>query len=193
MYFIEGLPTSRGINVILVVVDRLSKYAHFVWLSHPFSSLDVAKAQQTMKDQADKHRRDVTFDVGDLVYLKLRPYCQQSVVKRLCAKLAAKFYGPYRVVARIGSTAYKLQLPPPARVHPVFHVSQLKRAIGCHVEVSELPLACPGNELISLEPEDLLDRRYSLSGVLELLVKWVGLSEVKNSWMIYHEFVLQFP
>jgi len=44
MDFIDGLPSSQGHDTIMVVVDRLSKYAHFVPLKHPYTALSVAKA-----------------------------------------------------------------------------------------------------------------------------------------------------
>lgn len=43
MDFIDGLPNSRGKSTIFVIVDRLSKYAHFLTLSHPYTTVGVAQ------------------------------------------------------------------------------------------------------------------------------------------------------
>lgn len=95
----------------------------------------IARAQQRMKDVANKHRSDRSFEVGDWVYLKLQPYRQVSVASRTFNKLAAKYYGPYVVEAKIRAVAYRLLLPSDVLIHPTFHVSQLKR---CHVVPSSI-------------------------------------------------------
>jgi len=79
-----------------------------------------------MKQQANKNRSEREFSVGDMVYLKLQPYVQAIVAPRSNQKLSFWFYGPFRVLARVGKVAYKLELPPACRIHPVIHVSQLK-------------------------------------------------------------------
>lgn len=94
----------------------------------------LERAQQAMKASADKHRRAVCFEVGDLVYLKMRPYRLRSLARKLNKKLSTRFYGPYPVEARVGPVAYRLHLPPEARIHPTFHVSQLKAAVGDTVQ-----------------------------------------------------------
>ena len=83
-----------------------------------------------MKKNADKKRTERSFAVGDFVYLKLQPYVQYSVAPCAHHKLQFKFYGPFEVLARVGSVAYQLRLPDGSRIHPVIHVSQLKKALG---------------------------------------------------------------
>lgn len=68
-------------------------------------------AQQIMKSQADKHRRELSFSVGDWVFVKLRPYRQQSLASKKYDKLAARCYGPFQIVSRLRTVAYKLNLP----------------------------------------------------------------------------------
>jgi hypothetical protein len=87
---------------------------------------NLARAQNKMKQKADKLRTFKEFQVGEYVLLTLQPYAQSSFVSRPSAKLSIKFFGPFKVLQRIGQAAYKLDLPEDAKIHPIFHISQLK-------------------------------------------------------------------
>ncbi|KAL6331615.1 hypothetical protein AAG906_011555 [Vitis piasezkii] len=84
-------------------------------------------ANNRMKQAADKKWREVNFEVGDWVYLRLQPYRQQSVFRRTSHKLSNRYYGPYQIEERIGPVAYKLKLSPGSRIHPVFHFGVVGR------------------------------------------------------------------
>jgi hypothetical protein len=71
----------------------------------------LQRAQNQQKVQANKHRVDRTFEVGDLVYLRLQPYMQASIKRSRAEKLQPHFFGPYRVSKRIRAITYELELP----------------------------------------------------------------------------------
>jgi hypothetical protein len=123
-----------------------------------------------MKRQGDKTRTEREFAVGELVYLKLQPYVQSSVARRSDNKLSFKFFGPFRVEACVGSVAYKLKLPTSVSIHPVFHVSQLKKTVGSQVVAAALPADFPEFQV----PERILQRCWTAGPhpVEEVLVKW---------------------
>ncbi|KAJ8759120.1 hypothetical protein K2173_004127 [Erythroxylum novogranatense] len=314
MDFIEGLPLSKGNNVIMVVVDRLSKYSHFVPLRHPFSAIGVATeflyhvvklhgipesitsdrdktdgqtevvnrileqylrcftgeqsrkwfdwlpwaefsyntsyhsaakfspfeivygrrpptvlsyvpgttrvqavdehlwdrakvlrdlksnlrlAQERMKLQAEKHRREVEFSVGDLVYLKLQPYRQSTVAFQGSLKLSPRFYGPFEILEKIGTVAYKLLLPKGARIHNVFHVSLLRKHLGDRPPpLASLP-PITEDSIVLPTPERILDKRDIKKGryrpYTDILVKWVGTPDSDSTWENLRHFSRTYP
>lgn len=96
--------------------------------------------------------------------LKLQPYMQSSVVVRSSPKLSFKYFGPYQVLEKIGSTAYKLELPEGSQAHPVFHVSQLKAYTSDHTPVFSNLTVILALHVSSVEPEKILERRLTKKG-----------------------------
>jgi hypothetical protein len=90
-------------------------------------SLKVAQSQQ--KSYADKRRRDLSFEIGDFVYLKVSPM-RGTHRFRVKGKLAPRYVEPFKIIDRKGEVAYQLELSPQlSEVHVVFHVSQLKKCL----------------------------------------------------------------
>jgi hypothetical protein len=113
-----------------------------------------------MKQQADQHRSDRSFEVGDWVFLRLQPYKQMSLKQsKKDKKLLPKYYGPYKVLQKIGTVAYKLQLPASSRVHPIFHVSCLNKVIGDKIPVQTIFPELDKEGKVILEPEAITDTR----------------------------------
>ncbi|XP_015078159.1 uncharacterized protein LOC107021962 [Solanum pennellii] len=114
------------------------------------SELNLNRAQTRMKTLADKSRTKVAFEIGDWVYVKLNPYRQVTLRLQKDHKLGRRYFCTFQVLKKIGSVAYKLTLPEAAKIHPVFHVSMLKRCVGTpEQQVTPLQLIDLQTQLLS--------------------------------------------
>ncbi|KAL0540811.1 hypothetical protein IC582_020826 [Cucumis melo] len=87
-------------------------------------------AQDRQKSYADKRRRDLEFQIGEQVFLKLSS-CRGVLHFGRKGKLSPRYIGPYQIIERVGPTAYRLELPTElARIRDVFHVSMLRKYIS---------------------------------------------------------------
>ncbi|XP_059075241.1 uncharacterized protein LOC131875201 [Cryptomeria japonica] len=139
---------------------------------------NIQKAGNQQKQNADQKRVERSFDLGDMVYLMLQSYRQSTLKKSGAEKLKRHYYGPFRIVRRVGEVAYELELPTDANVHNVFHLSCLKKAIGHPVIPSTVlpPLDEEGKLILVLEAIiDSRERRLRNRVIRENLVKWKDL------------------
>ncbi|KAL0340888.1 UNVERIFIED_CONTAM: Transposon Ty3-G Gag-Pol polyprotein [Sesamum radiatum] len=298
MDFVEGLPKSEGRNCIMVVVDRFTKYSHFLALTHPFSAelvarifmdnvyklhglptnivtdrdkiftssfwkelfkllgtnLNLSTAYHPQSDgQTERvnqcvenylrcmcHLRpsqwhkwlslaEYWYNTNFHTGLKLTPfqalygyvpgpltidpyiptsqpevreYLQEKLeCSRLCElrrnmKLAPKYYGPFRILAKIGPVAYRLALPPTSGIHPVFHVSLLKKKIGHkHTPTLNLPIF-DQHGFCKVYPSQILARRLISrrnDPVPQVLVQWINYGPSEATWEDYYDLVARFP
>ena len=87
--------------------------------------LKVATDRQ--KSYADMRRKDIRYEIGEKVFLKVSPW---KKVMRFGKKgeLSPRFIGPYEVIKKVGPLAYRLALPQELeKIHNVFHVSMLRK------------------------------------------------------------------
>ncbi|XP_076931907.1 uncharacterized protein LOC143597232 [Bidens hawaiensis] len=156
---------GREVTVIHDYVPRSTKTgsieASMILHQQILQSLKVSitAAKSRIVKQANKKRIDKEFAVGDFVLLRLHKYRQKSVHHRLNQKLSRRYYGPYKIIERIGKVAYKLDLPTGSKIHPIFHVSLLKQSYGDKRDpAGDLKHIYPDIEISSL-PKIITDSR----------------------------------
>ncbi|KAA0048104.1 reverse transcriptase [Cucumis melo var. makuwa] len=113
---------------------------------------------------------------GAQVTSNVRPYRQLSLRQKRNEKLSAKYFGPYKILERIVPVAYKLELPEGALIHPVFHVSQLKKLVGEHTDVQPTLQQLDESFVWKTHPVEALDYRQTKVGECEVMIRWDGLS-----------------
>jgi hypothetical protein len=119
-----GVRQERAICLGLISLKEAERQVQIIR-----ENLRIAQSRQ--KSYADGKRRDVAFQEGDYVYLKVSPIRGLRMFK-VKGKLSPRFIGPFQILERVGEVAYRLELPIQLyNVHDVFHISQLKRGLTC--------------------------------------------------------------
>lgn len=157
---------------------------------------NLEDAQHRMEQKANKKRREVEFEVGEMALLRLQPYRQTSVARRVSHKLAKRYYGPFKITERIGKVAYRLELPQGSKIHPVFHVSLLKRYTGeGEIKNNELPKEFFHDHPISKPLAICATRQVLRHGKLEkqLLVQWNDSPLEDATWEKSEEIQRLYP
>ncbi|WVZ83881.1 LOW QUALITY PROTEIN: hypothetical protein U9M48_030977 [Paspalum notatum var. saurae] len=232
MDFVTGLPrTKKGNDLLWVIVDILTKTAHFLPVKITYGGAKLAQlcienvissqprygalrdpiwkevqnpaedreksptgpallkeaeekieeireklkiAQTRQKSYADRRRRELSFEVRDLVYLKVSPI-RGTRRFQLKGKLAPRYIRPYKVEERIGKVAYRLRYWN-QYIHNVFHVSQLKKCLKEPARQVEL-------DTLDLRP-NLRYREVPIK-ILDTGVKKTRRSAIKICWVLW--------
>jgi hypothetical protein len=146
----------------------------------------IAAAQERQKAQADKHRRDKTFEVGDKVYLSADHLRVPGAVDAK-KKFGKRAYGPFRIKRVLSPLTYELELPPTVKIHPVVHISHLRE----HLESGLFPdrdeeYAPPPPDWIDGEAHFAIDafldiRQYR--GARQILCNFEGYGPEAREWL----------
>ncbi|KAL2235731.1 uncharacterized protein LOC105179310 [Sesamum indicum] len=110
-------------------------------------------------------------------------------------KLSVRYFGPYPLIEKVGKVAYKLALPPESKIHPVFHVSLMKKKIGSKY-IPSVNLPEMEDEVYKVYPLAILARRViprNNVGVPQVLIHWSHSSPEQATWEDYYSMAARFP
>nr|GFC28046.1 reverse transcriptase domain-containing protein [Tanacetum cinerariifolium] len=183
--YLKEVVTRRGIP-ISTIFDRDRKFASNFWRAFQKAlgtRLDMSTAYHLETDGQSKmtiqtlEDMPLEFQVGEKVMFKVSPW--KGVVRfSKRGKLNPRYIGPFKVLAKVGTVAYRLELPQQlSRVHSTFHVSNLKKCL------SDEPLAISLDELhiddklhFVEEPVEIMDqeiKQLRQSRIPIIKVKWI--------------------
>src|SRR5260370_14911133 len=152
----------------------------------------IERAQKRQIREANKHRRDIKYNVGDLVFISTEHMKPKGSTSN---KLTYKYIGPYHIIRRISDVTYEIQLPKSSKLHPVFYVNRLRRfyprltqfADDDGNDIDPPPLIIDDD--YEWEVDQILTHRTGRNGQQQYLVKWSGYSNIHNTWESIHNLV----
>nr|GEV52475.1 hypothetical protein [Tanacetum cinerariifolium] len=197
MDFVTKLPKkATGEDTIWVIVDRLTKSSHFLIMKED-DTLEKW-TRQYLKEVVSRHGVPVLIISNqDKVMLKVSPW--KGVIRLgKQGKLNPRYIGPLKIIAKVGTVAYRLELPDQlSKVHKTFHVSNLKKCLA------DEPLAIPLDEIqvddklhFIKEPDEIMDRevkRLKQSRILIFKVRWNSRRGHEFTWEREDQMQKKYP
>nr|XP_027071965.1 uncharacterized protein LOC113696780 [Coffea arabica] len=172
------------------------------WIEKAYEKVKLVRerlqtVQSRQKSYADHRRKDLKFDVGDKVFLRVKSM-KEGVVSKKGKKLKARYIGHFEILKRVGKVAYQLDLPPSmSRIHKVFHVSMLKKYHPDPSHVIQLDEVEVDESLTYEErPVKILDREIKeLRNKKIALVKvlWRNHDVDEATWEVEKDMKDQYP
>jgi len=166
---------------------EVSEYAAVLGKLHEELRAEMKEAQMAQTEQGNKARHpDPIMEPGDRVWLKRK----NIRTTRPLNKLDHKQIRPYTILEKVGSHAYKLDLPASVKLHPVFHISLLEptastEPIPGHHQPPPPPIIIEAQQ--EWEVEQILDSRQHRSKI-QYQVKWTGFHYPDKTWYLAENF-----
>ncbi|GJZ09867.1 putative reverse transcriptase domain-containing protein [Tanacetum coccineum] len=201
--------SSGGYDAIWVIVDRLTKSAHFLPIREDYKIEKLAriyineivarhgKIKDGQKIYVDKRRKPLEFKVGDRVLLKVSPW--KGVVRfGKKGKLAPRYVRPFEIVECVGPVDYRLKLPQELScVHDIFHVSNLKKCLAKpDVQVPLDEIEIDENLRFVEEPIEIIERdvkKLNRRRIPLVKVRWNSRQGAEYTWEYEDQFLKKYP
>ncbi|XP_075095399.1 uncharacterized protein LOC107814356 [Nicotiana tabacum] len=196
-HIIEGLPKSKNKEVILVVVDRMTKYAHFIALAHPYTAATVADVFWK-RIHCLHGTPEFILSLGPILEIRvqeaedivMRRQQMQQLLKDNLTRLRSRM--KYYANKRRSDREFQLG----DMVYPVFHVSLLKKKVGDRVVVQTTLLITSDDGQFLVKPVAILQRQLikrNNADVVRVLVQWSNLPPEDATWEDYQFLKAKFP
>ncbi|KAL2226202.1 UNVERIFIED_CONTAM: Transposon Tf2-12 polyprotein [Sesamum indicum] len=183
---IEGLRQLEGPELVQETVEKVQVVKKC-----------LKAAQDRQKSYVDQHRREIEYEVGDKVFLKISPW--RGILRfGKQGKLSPRYIGPYEIIERIGPLAYRLALPAElSQIHDVFHVSMLRRYRSDPSHIIHEPEIEISEELTYVEePAEILDRnvrKLRNKDIPMVKVRWSHHSPREATWEVEEHMKEKYP
>ena len=167
-------------------------YTHWMQTVQNKARKTLEQTREAMKKYCDQRATpQPDIDIGDLVMLNAK----NIRTKRPTKKLSPRLYRPFKVLEKSGNRAFKLDISPSWKIHPVFHVSLLEPYKVSDRPNREQPPWEPGDvegdmewEVEKIVKSEIITYTRKVRRVdkefkeLDYFVKWAGCSEDENNW-----------